>query len=78
MIPIDFSNGTVIINLNPKFYDLYYITEVAEKFQNICKIVIQYDRQSDIIITLKPKVEVDIKNLAFEFCNHILHLQVRG
>lgn len=79
MFPVTFSNNTAIIKFNSNFYDMYSISEICEKFQHLCKIKMEYIRDKELIeVTITPKVDVNLKELAFEFCNHVLYFQVKG
>jgi hypothetical protein len=72
-------DNTAIIIFNTEFYDHYYLTEVCERFEGICKIKLVFcqDRKQ-IIAEITPKVDEDIEKIACEFANWALHLQARG
>lgn len=77
MIPIQISGKEAKIRFNRDFYDMFPITEVCERFENIAKIIVVFIHDQNVIeVTLKPKVDVDPEKLALEFCNHCLHEQV--
>lgn len=81
MLPVNFlkKEKKAQIIFNTEFYDMYPVTEVCEKFQHICKILVEYNKDKrEMKITMKPKVDIDLKEVVLEFCNWVLHLQVKG
>jgi len=77
MFPIQISGNEAKIRFNREFYDMFPTTEVCERFEDIAKITLVFVHDQNIIeVTLRPKVDVDLKKLALEFCNHCLHEQV--
>lgn len=67
------------ITLNPKFYDLYSITEACERFAGLAKISVEYSRERGATqIIFMPKAGADAEGMALEFCNHVLHVQAKG
>jgi hypothetical protein len=81
MLPVRINrkDNTAVITFNTEFYDHYYLTEVCERFEDICRIKLIFDQdRKQIIAKITPKVEEDIEEIACEFANWALHLQAKG
>lgn len=63
-------NGEVIVKFNPLFYTQDTIKKAAKEFKAICKTEVK--AQEEIIVKLTPKDK--IKDLGYEFANHVLAL----
>jgi hypothetical protein len=77
MMPMHIDGNSVKLRFNRDFYDMFPITEVCERFSGVAKIRLCFYREENIIeVTMEPKAEVALPELAQEFCNHCLHEQV--
>ncbi len=77
MFPVQISDKEANIRFNRDFYDMFPITEVCERFEEITKIQVCFIQEQNIIeVNLKPKIKINPEDLAMEFCNHCLHEQV--
>jgi hypothetical protein len=82
MLPVQINKKTHIAKIffNAEFYDMFPISEVCERFQNIFKITVAYDKDNKkIIVELRPKIDMsgeELQIISLEFCNHVLHEQV--
>ncbi len=77
MFPINISDKEAKIRFNREFYDMFPITEVCERFEDVTKIQVGFIQDQNIIeVSLRPKIEINPKELALEFCNHCLHEQL--
>jgi len=77
MFPIEKSDFGIKVTFNRGFYDMFPLTEVCERFQKIAKLeLIFIPSKNSIEIHLKPKVDLDERQLILEFCNHCLHEQI--
>ncbi len=76
MRPIEVSSNKSRIFFNTEIYDMYPITKVCERFEDVVKIKLRLLRDEGLIeITLKPKSSDDLEKTTYEFCNHVLHEQ---
>lgn len=77
MFPISILEGKAKIEFSRDFYDMYPITEVCERFEDIAKIELCFIPEANKIeITISPKAEIGLNKLSLEFINHCLHEQV--
>ena len=60
----------VTISLSKDFYDIDSIRSSAKEFSNLCSTEIKENERFDVV--LESKGEIDIKILAYEFCNYVL------
>jgi len=75
---IEWKDNEAMIIFNREFYDMYPITEVCEKFQHLSKFLVCFKRDENIIeVIVRPKVEIDLEKLVYEFCNNCLHEQIK-
>jgi hypothetical protein len=76
MLPIKFVEDRAIVDFSSEFYYMYTVSEVCERFQHLAKFLVCFMKDQKIIrVVIKPKVDVDLKELTLEFCNHVLHEQ---
>ncbi len=81
MFPVDINRKEkkATLTFNSEFYDQYYITEVCERFSDISKIKLVFDRDKKrITAEITPKGNDDIEEVAYQFANWALHLQAKG
>ncbi|MBN2094944.1 MAG: hypothetical protein JW727_02755 [Candidatus Aenigmarchaeota archaeon] len=56
---------------------MFPITEVCERFESITRIQVIFVQDKNWLeVVLIPKTDMDIEELALEFCNHCLHEQI--
>lgn len=61
----------VRIELNPEIYPWKPLKETLTEFENICEWEIE-ETESNFVIMLISKKEVDLKKLGYEFMNYLL------
>jgi His-Xaa-Ser system protein HxsD len=70
---IKLENGSAIITLNPKIYQLEVIYSAAYVFLDRVYILLDGDPEKSIIVSIKPKTKEDAKTLAMEFTNELIN-----
>lgn len=68
-IKIDKAKNEVLVSFNKKFYKQEFINQAVLDFKRICNI----EKVKGKII-LKPKEQIDINVLGYEFYNYVLDL----
>lgn len=68
-VKINKKKNEVILSFNESFYDKQFISQAIEDFKEVCDI-----KKDKEFIFLKPKKEVDLNNLGYEFYNYVLGL----
>lgn len=78
MFPVEITEKNATIYFNPDFYYMYTISKICEKFQDLAKFLIVFMKdENKIKVVISPKIETDLKNFTLDFCNHVLHEQIK-
>ena len=70
---IDIKDGFVVLEINPKVYDLEVIYSAAYVFLDNTYVLLDGDPETNIIVKLKPKEEQDLEKLGMEFFNELVN-----
>ncbi len=65
-------DGEAKITLNGKFYDIRAVLKAGQKMDNDFFVLVDGDPTDVILITMKPKRDVDAEKGAYEFLNVLL------
>lgn len=68
-VKINKKKNEIILSFNESFYDKKFINQAMEAFKEVCDV-----KKDKEFIFLKPKKEVDIDTLGYEFYNYVLGL----
>ncbi|MBS3131629.1 HxsD-like protein [Candidatus Woesearchaeota archaeon] len=68
-IKVDRQGNRVSVRFNPFFYDGKYIVRAIEDYSSACDISAE-----DGVIILKPKENISLDILGYEFYNYVLGL----
>lgn len=68
-VEINKKKNEIVLSFNEIFYDKKFINQAIEDFKEACDI-----KKDKEFILLRPKKEVNINTLGYEFYNYVLGL----
>ena len=68
-IIIEREKNQVKLLFNPLFYQIQFIDRAIQDFSEICDV-----KKIDNMLLIKPKVDIDIEMLGYEFYNYVFCL----
>ncbi len=66
-------DGSIVLNVNPKVYDLDTVYSAAYVFLDKAFILLDGDPEKEILVRLRPKTDYDLEKLGNEFFNELIN-----
>ena len=70
---IKIDGNEVVLKINPKLYSLETIYSAAYVFLDRVYVILDGDSEKEVLVKLKPKKEVNLKEIAGEFFNELIN-----